>query len=80
MPTPEEPPAVTLRRLSDLEALRDLKARYSELADAKYGADLRPRPDAELREIARAQAGCFASDAVWEGGDDFGGDLRGIGR
>ena len=43
-----------IRRLEDLEAIKQLKARYAAYCDANYDAD--------------ALADLFTSDAVWDGG------------
>lgn len=43
-----------IRRLEDLEAIKQLKARYAALCDANYDAD--------------ALAELFTVDAVWDGG------------
>lgn len=43
-----------IRRLEDLEAIKQLKARYAALCDANYDAE--------------ALAGLFTADAVWDGG------------
>lgn len=47
-----------LRRLEDLEAIKQLKARYCALCDADYDAD--------------GLAALFTEDAVWDGGNTFG--------
>ena len=65
-----------LRRLEDHEAIRQLKAFYSQCADAKY-AGHRRRPQAEIDAITRRQVDAvFTPDAVWDGGPQFG-KLRG---
>lgn len=62
-----------LRRLEDLEAIRQLKAFYSQCADAKYTADHRRRPQDEIDAITRRQVDTvFTPDAVWDGGPQFG--------
>ncbi len=43
-----------IRRLEDLEAIKQLKARYAALCDANYDAD--------------GLAALFTADAVWDGG------------
>jgi len=64
--------------VADVLAIHDLKARYAYFADRKYdGVHRRRRPRAQLERAARAQAACFTSDAVWEGGRDFGRRLKG---
>ena len=60
-----------LRALEDAEAIRELKARYGELVDARYGPD-GPKPRAELEPIARQLAGLFTEDAVWDAGGRLG--------
>jgi hypothetical protein len=60
-----------LRVLEDAEAIRELKARYGELVDARYGRD-GPKPAAELEPIARELAGLFTEDAVWDAGGRLG--------
>lgn len=66
-----------LARLEAAEAIRQLKARYAALADAKYGADYRRQPPARMLQLAQAQADCFTADAVWDGGANFGASLAG---
>ncbi|MCA0319203.1 MAG: nuclear transport factor 2 family protein [Proteobacteria bacterium] len=61
-----------IRRLEDIDAIRDLKARYAEYADEKYTDDHRRKPQDELDRIGRLQAGLFTEDAVWDGGEHFG--------
>lgn len=65
-----------LHRVEACEAIRQLKARYSALADAKYTADYRQQAPVRLKEIAQAQAACFTPQAVWHGAE-FGGDRVG---
>ncbi len=60
-----------LRRLEDAEAIRELKARYGELVDSRYGPE-GPLPPAELEPIARELAGLFTEDAVWDAGGRLG--------
>ncbi|WP_321935619.1 nuclear transport factor 2 family protein [Paraburkholderia sp. J8-2] len=69
--------AARVARLEAIEAIRALKAHYGALADAKYTDDYRKIEAGALVEIARQQAECFTDDAVWAGGDGFGGDLVG---
>ena len=61
-----------IARLEALEAIRQLKARYAHLADAKYTADHRRKPEQEMNAVAWQQALCFTEDAVWDGGPTFG--------
>ena len=60
-----------LRRLEDAEALRALKWRYAELADARY-RDGAPVDEGELARLADALADLFTEDAVWDGGPALG--------
>ncbi|MGF6265816.1 nuclear transport factor 2 family protein [Paraburkholderia youngii] len=69
--------AARVERLEALEAIRALKAHYGALADAKYTDDYRKLDARALADIARRQAACFTADAVWAGGNGFGGDLVG---
>ncbi|WP_321949193.1 nuclear transport factor 2 family protein [Paraburkholderia sp. J10-1] len=69
--------AARVARLEAIEAIRALKAHYGALADAKYTDDYRKIEAGALAAIARQQAECFTDDAVWAGGDGFGGDLVG---
>ncbi|MBC8722890.1 nuclear transport factor 2 family protein [Paraburkholderia sp. 31.1] len=69
--------AARVERLEAIEAIRALKAHYGALADAKYGGDYRKLDREALADIARQQAACFTGDAVWAGGNGFGGDLVG---
>lgn len=66
-----------VERLEAIESIRALKAHYGALADAKYSGDYRKLEGAALAGIARQQAACFTEDAVWAGGNGFGGDLVG---
>ncbi|MVV51679.1 nuclear transport factor 2 family protein [Pseudomonas sp. PB120] len=68
--------AERLRRLEACEAIRQLKARYTALADAKYTADYRKQAPERLKELAVAQAACFTPQAIWYGAE-FGGDRVG---
>jgi hypothetical protein len=53
------------------QAIQNLKARYGQLADARYGADgVVPRP--KLERIADELAALFREDAVWDGGARLG--------
>jgi len=65
-----------LHRLEACEAIRQLKARYAALADAKYTAEYRQQEPARLKEVAMAQAACFTPQAVWFGAE-FGGERVG---
>ena len=47
-----------IQALEDIQALKDLKARYAAVCDDKYN----PEEAAKL----------FTEDAVWDGGEDFG--------
>jgi hypothetical protein len=69
--------AARVERLEAIESIRALKAHYGALADAKYGGDYRKLDAQALADIARQQAACFTADAVWAGGNGFGGDLVG---
>ena len=68
--------AQRVMRLEALEAIRSLKARYSAIADAKYTTGYERVVSSRMRELAIEQAGCFAENAVWYGGE-FGGDRVG---
>ncbi len=72
-----EPLEERVARLEALHEIAELKARYARLADAKYTtAHQRVRVE-EWEHIARRQAECFAEDARWFGGPEFGGTLSG---
>ncbi len=58
-------------RLEDTESIRRLKARYGELADARYGRD-GPRDRRHLEGLARQLAALFTEDAVWDAGGALG--------
>ncbi len=60
-----------LRQLEDAEALRALKWRYAELADARYRGG-GPVAEDELARLADELAALFAEDAVWDGGPALG--------
>lgn len=60
-----------IRVLEDMEAIRDLKARYARLADARYRRD-GVVGEAELRALAEEIAALFTEDAVWDGGGVLG--------
>ena len=69
--------AERLARLEGVEAIRALKARYAALADAKYSPLCQRLAGAALERVAHEQAQCFTEDAVWAGGNSFGGDICG---
>jgi len=52
-------------------AIQNLKARYGELVDARYGPD-GPRDSAEVGRIADQIVELFSEDAVWDGGENLG--------
>ncbi len=60
-----------LRAVEDVAAIQRLKARYGQLADARYGRR-GPKPAQDLERIAREIAGLFTEDAVWDGGAALG--------
>ena len=60
-----------LRLLEDVEAIRQLKARYGELVDARYGREGVKEPE-QLQKLAGEIADLFSADAVWEGGKALG--------
>ena len=66
-----------MARLEAIEEVRALKAHYSALADAKYASNYERIPPDRMAVIAGQQAACFTRDAVWAGGNGFGGDLIG---
>jgi len=60
-----------LAAVEDVQAIQNLKSRYGQLADARYGGDgVVPRP--ELERIADELAALFCEDAVWDGGAGLG--------
>jgi len=61
-----------VRRLEDLEEIRQLKAYYAKCADDKYTDDHRRKPPDEFQRISVLQASVFAEDGVWDGGPQFG--------
>lgn len=64
-------------RLEAFEAMRTLKERYAQIADAKYtSAHQRVDGEAWVR-TANEQAACFTVDARWFGGSEFGGVIEG---
>ena len=60
-----------VRTLEDVEAIRELKARYGELADRRYAGG-KPAEGAVLEKLADELAGLFTEDAVWDGGRALG--------
>jgi hypothetical protein len=70
-------PSTALDRAAAIVEIQQLKARYAEHADAKYGDDFQRAAPDDLMAAARAQADCFTEDARWAGGADFGGDIVG---
>jgi hypothetical protein len=60
-----------LRALEDAEAIRSLKARYAELADARYRGGRVAEPQ-ELARLGDEVAGLFTEDAEWDGGPGLG--------
>jgi hypothetical protein len=65
-----------LSRLEAIDELRRLKQAYAAAADAKYNLDRTRKAPADFARAAQAQADCFTTDAIWQGGP-FGGDIRG---
>jgi hypothetical protein len=66
-----------LSRLEGVDAIRELKARYARITDAKYTSDYCRVDDAAWAAAAQQQAACFTEDAQWYGGTQFGGVLSG---
>jgi hypothetical protein len=65
--------AARVATLEAIEAIRELKAHYTALADAKYTNDGYARVDEQtMSAVAWQQAQCFTEDAVWHGGAGFG--------
>ena len=70
MPTPQELTKrmrtleEKIQTLEDLEAIKQLKARYALLADQRYGKRQR-----DLNVLAGEMAKLFTEDAVWDGGE-----------
>lgn len=60
-----------LARVEDVEAIKELKARYGELTDRRYTPEVAGDP-ARLDELATEIAQLFTEDAVWEGGKALG--------
>jgi len=58
-----------ISRLEAIEDIRRLKARYAELADAKYVRNPhRKKTGQELADAVSAQAACFTEDVEWNAG------------
>lgn len=58
-----------IARLEAIEDIRRLKARYAELADAKYLRNPhRKKSGQELEAAVAAQAACFTEDVEWDAG------------
>jgi hypothetical protein len=60
-----------LARVEDVQAIHNLKSRYGQLADARYG----PKgvvERADLERIADDVVALFHADAVWDGGGGLG--------
>ncbi len=55
----------------DVQAIQNLKSRYGQLADARYGPDGVVGAE-ELTRIADALCQLFSEDASWEGGPGLG--------
>ena len=55
----------------DVVAIQNLKSRYGQLADARYGPDGVVARD-ELERLADALTELFTDDAVWDGGPGLG--------
>jgi len=62
---------VRLRVVEDVQAIHNLKARYGQLADARYQKG-RPVEAAELGRLANELGELFSEDAVWDGGKGLG--------
>ncbi len=60
-----------LRRVEDVEAIRELKARYGEVTDSRYREGVLGNREA-LGPIADEIASMFSEDAVWDGGPALG--------
>ena len=60
-----------LAAVEDVQAIQNLKSRYGQLADARYGPDGVIARDA-LDRIAREIAALFTADATWDGGAGLG--------
>ena len=60
-----------LAAVEDVQAIQNLKSRYGQLADARYGPQgVVPRE--RLEPIADQLAALFSDDAVWDGGAALG--------
>lgn len=57
-----------IAKLEAIEAIRSLKARYAEFADAKYTSEHRKKTGSELERIVNAQTACFTEDVEWDAG------------
>jgi hypothetical protein len=62
---------------SGIVAIQQLKARYADAADAKYGPGYGRADAHSVASAARRQAECFTQNARWIGGAGFGGDISG---
>ncbi len=60
-----------LAAVEDTQAIQNLKSRYGQLADARYGPE-GVVPRAQLETIAGKLAAHFTEDAVWDGGAGLG--------
>lgn len=54
--------------LEDLEAIRELKVRYGQICDGRYGV----KDKKKLKALAREVIELFSDDAIWDGGKQFG--------
>jgi hypothetical protein len=71
---PLESLSARIRTLEDREAIRNLKARYAQLCDAKYHRGTL-RIESELDRVGRDIAMLFTEDAIWDGGSRFGNSI-----
>ncbi len=60
-----------LAAVEDTQAIQNLKSRYGQLADARYGPE-GVVPRAQLETIAGKLVALFTEDAVWDGGAGLG--------
>ncbi len=60
-----------LAEVEDVQAIHNLKSRYGQLADSRYGEGGVVGRE-ELERIAAALAALFTEDAVWDGGAGLG--------